>query len=201
MLSGPSFRSVFVFSINSLIFSGFSLTSFHLAEASLSAFSWLYTLRCAVVRKSHGVSFIYNYSYFYYSFCKSTYFICTTWKHKQTMEQQPNRACEGKKSKQKQNHASHSNWPRALLFNSAHKKCNGIIKGWLHCLTSESKERFLVNNILKFGSAWCLVTAQIQFSLIKEIKIGRPEHLLTPTPLRQITSHFCLSTFCHPANN
>ena len=38
MLSGPSFRSAFVFSINSLILSGFPLTSFHLAEASLSAF-------------------------------------------------------------------------------------------------------------------------------------------------------------------
>ena len=27
-----------------------------------------------------------------------------------------------------------------------HKKCNGIIKGWHHCLTSELKGRFLVNN-------------------------------------------------------
>ena len=38
MLSGPSFRSAFVFGINSLILSGFPLTSFDLAEASLSAF-------------------------------------------------------------------------------------------------------------------------------------------------------------------
>ena len=28
------------------------------------------------------------------------------------------------------------------------KQCNGIIKGWLHCLTSESEGRFIVNNIL-----------------------------------------------------
>ena len=49
MLSGPSFRSPFVFSINSFILSGFPLTSFHLVDASLSAFSWLYTLVCAVV--------------------------------------------------------------------------------------------------------------------------------------------------------
>ena len=27
------------------------------------------------------------------------------------------------------------------------------IKVWLHCLTSESKGRFLVNDILMFGSA------------------------------------------------
>ena len=34
---------------------------------------------------------------------------------------------------------------------------------------------------------------KIQFSLIKKIKIGCPEHSLTPTPLRPITSHFCLT--------
>ena len=61
MLPGPSF------SINSLILPGFPLTSFHLAEASLSAFSWLSTLVC--VKKYHKMSFIYNYSHFWYSFC------------------------------------------------------------------------------------------------------------------------------------
>ena len=30
---------------------------------------------------------------------------------------------------------------------------------------------------------WCLVMTQIQFSLIIKIKIGRPEHLLTLTPI------------------
>ena len=35
MLSGLSFRSAFIFSINSLILSGFPLTSYHLAEANL----------------------------------------------------------------------------------------------------------------------------------------------------------------------
>ena len=49
MLSGPSLRLVFIFSINSLILPGFPSTSFHLAEASLSAISWFYTLVCAVV--------------------------------------------------------------------------------------------------------------------------------------------------------
>ena len=32
-----------------------------------------------------------------------------------------------------------------------------------------------------FGST-CLVMEEIQFSLIKKIKIGRPEHSLTPRP-------------------
>ena len=99
------------------------------------------------------------------------------------MEQQPHRACERTKSKQKQNQVtSHSNWPRVLLFDLAHKQCNGIIKGWLHCLTPESIGRFLVNNILMFDSAWCLIMEQIQFSLIKKIKIERPEHSLTLHP-------------------
>ena len=67
------------------------------------------------------------------------------------------------------------------IENLAHKKCNGIIKGWRHYLMSESGGRFLVNNILMFGSAR-LVIAQIQFSLMKKIKTGRPEHSLTPPP-------------------
>ena len=58
------FQVGFRFSINSLIFSGFPLTFFHLAEASLSGFSWLYTLVCLVVQKHHEISFIYNYSNF-----------------------------------------------------------------------------------------------------------------------------------------
>ena len=33
-----------------------------------------------------------------------------------------------------------------------------------------------------FGWAWCLVMAQIQFSLIKKIRIGRPKHSLIPQP-------------------
>ena len=64
MLSSPSFRSAFVYSIIPLILSVFTLTSFHLAEASLASFSWLYTLVCAVVQKYQEMSFIYNYSYF-----------------------------------------------------------------------------------------------------------------------------------------
>ena len=69
MLSGHSFRSAFVFGINSLILTDFPLNSFRLAKASLFAFSWLYTLTCAVVQKYHEMSFIYNYSHFWYLFC------------------------------------------------------------------------------------------------------------------------------------
>ena len=75
------------------------------------------------------------------------------------------------------------NWPPVLLFDLAHRQCNCVIEGWLHCLTSVSKGRFPANNILL---ARCLV---IQFFLIK---IWRPEHSLTPHPLHPITSHFDL---------
>ena len=69
------------------------------------------------------------------------------------MKQQPHRAYEQTKSKQKQNQAmSHLNSSHVLLFDLAHKQCNGIIKGWLQSLTSESKGRFFVNNIFMFGS-------------------------------------------------
>ena len=68
MLSSPSLRSDFVFSI-------IPLTSFHLAEASLSTFLWLYTLVCVCVYVCVCVclyvcvSFIYNYLHFWHSFC------------------------------------------------------------------------------------------------------------------------------------
>ena len=91
-------------------------------------------------------------------------------------------ACERTKSKQKQNQVtSYSNWPRVLLFDLVHKQCNGIIKGWLYCLTPESRGSFLVSNISMFDLACSLVMVQIQFSLTKKIKIGRPEHSLPPT--------------------
>ena len=53
--------SAFVFSINSLISSSFHLTFLHLAEASLSAFSWPYTLVGEAVQKYHEIYFTYNY--------------------------------------------------------------------------------------------------------------------------------------------
>ena len=37
---------------------------------------------------------------------------------------------------------------------------------------------------------------QIQFSLVKNLKIGRPGHSLPPTPLRPMISHFC--PIAHP---
>ena len=62
---------------------------------------------------------------------------------------------ERNQNKNKSQVVSHSNWPRFLLFDLAHEQCNGIIKGWLHCLSSESKGKFLAINILMFDSG-CL---------------------------------------------
>ena len=59
MLPGPSFRSTFVFSISSLILSGFPLTSFHLAEASLPAFFVvLYSCVCSCLKISRNVFYL-----------------------------------------------------------------------------------------------------------------------------------------------
>ena len=64
------------------------------------------------------------------------------------------------KKHKKSTHKSHSSSPRVLLFNLAHKQCNDVIKGWLHCLTSESKRGVLANNIFISGHG------ANQFSLI-----------------------------------
>ena len=103
MLSGPSFRSAFVFIINSLILPGFPLTSFHLFEASLSAFPWLYALVCAVVQKYH--------------------------KH----VNEPCMWTNEIKTKTKPNHVTFKLTTRSIVY-LAHKQCNGMIKGLLHCL-------------------------------------------------------------------
>ena len=40
--------------------------------------------------------------------------------------------------------------------------------------------------------------AQIQFSLIKKVKTGRPEHSLPPTSLRPKASHICIISSIPP---
>ena len=65
MLSGPSFRSAFVLSINLLIFYSFPLTSFNFAEPCYLFFLWLHTVKCAAVQIYHEILFIYNYSHFW----------------------------------------------------------------------------------------------------------------------------------------
>ena len=73
--------------------------------------------------------------------------------------------------------------PRVLLFNLVHKQCNSLVKRWLHCLTSESKERFLVKNVLVFAS----VRAQIQFFLLKKYKKKNTKKIrICPVPLSSI---------------
>ena len=98
--------------------------------------------------------------------------------------------CENEiKVKSKPSHAIFKLAADSIVWFSP-QTCDGIIKGCLNCLTSVSKRRFLVNNILMFASVWSLVMVQIQFSLIKKIKTGCPEHLLTAhTPLPYVRYH------------
>ena len=143
------------FSLCSLILHGFPLTSFHLPEASLSAFSWLYTLVCAFVQKYHKLSFIYNCSYFQYSFCNQPFLFAKLenvnkqWNNNRTIN--VNERNQSKNKKIKSRHIQIDQC--VLLFDLTHKQCSGITKGWLHCLTSDSSGRLLGNNIFMFGSA------------------------------------------------
>ena len=52
-----------------------------------------------------------------------------TRKRKKNMEQQPHHVNE--RNQQKINKHVIFNLPHVLLFDLAHKQCNGIIKGWL----------------------------------------------------------------------
>ena len=140
------------------------------AESPLSTICFLvalYSLVCSYKKKQENLFFFFKKKKrFLVLILQWTCFICLSWKRKQTMEQQPHRTCEWTKpNKSKKRVTSHSNWPRILLFDLTHKQCNGIIKTWLHCLTSKSKWRFLANNILL---AWCVVMAQTQFSLTRK---------------------------------
>ena len=151
MLSGRSFRSTFVFSISSLILSGFPLTSFNLTEASPSAFSWFYTLVCVQVSKNIKkcllfiITHIFSTHFAINLFFAQVEIVNKLWNNNRTMHM--NKI----KRKTKPSHATFE-LTKGSIVRFSHKQCNGIIKGWLHCLTSESKERFLVNNTL-FGPA------------------------------------------------
>ena len=120
------------------------------------------------------MSFIYSYSHFQYLLCNQPVLFAQLenvnelWNNNHTVhvnERNQN------KNKTKSSYIQIDHGFYCLI--QPRKKCNCIIQGWLLRLTSESKGRFLVNNI-------CLFMAQIQFSLIKKIKIGRSEHLLIP---------------------
>ena len=177
----------FQYQLINLVWLSFDFFSFS-SSSTIWFFVALYSFVCNCSKISRIVFYLQLFT-FLVLILQSTCFICTTWKRKQT------------KSKQEQNHVmSHSNWPRVLLFDLAHKKCSDIINGWLHCLTSGSKGGFLVN-------VWprCLVMTQIQFSLLKknldvhntrEPPPSSP-HFPSPPP-RPIASYFCLLPHPHP---
>ena len=120
MLSGLSFRLAFVFRISSLILSGWSQyrPQSNFKNLKTSFLSSLIMKRCTGVKielKPHyqlvrGFTFLcvqlsknitkcfLKKILFLVLILQSTCFICITWKRKQTMEQQPHRACEWTKS-------------------------------------------------------------------------------------------------------
>ena len=128
MLSGFFFRSVFIFNINSLILSGFRLTSFHLVEALLSAFPWLYTLSYAVAQKYYKMSFIYIHSHFWYPFCNQPVLLAQLenvnklWNNNRIVH-----VNERNQNKTKLRHVTFKLTIRTIV------RCNGVIKGLFFC--------------------------------------------------------------------
>ena len=103
MLSDPSFRSAFVFSVNSLILPGCRLTSFYLAEASLSGFPRFMLLRVQLFENITKclLFIIIIIQIFSTHFAVNLFYLHSL--KTQSMEQQAQRASERTKSKQKQN--------------------------------------------------------------------------------------------------
>ena len=147
----------FQYQLINLVWLPFDFFSFNWG-LTICFFVTLYSWVCSWPKISRNV-FHLELLTFLVLILQSTCFICKT----RTMENINYRTTTKSKvhvnerNQNKNQVMRHSNWPRRLLFDSAHKQCNGIIKRWFHFLTLESKGRFLVNNIL-FGSAWCLVT-------------------------------------------
>ena len=130
MLSDLSFRSAFVFSINSLILFGFPLTflfswsqpcpqsCFKKWKTSLSPSSYNENMCWTMVELKPHYLLSRGFVFVCMQLCKnitkcflftflvlvlqSVCFICASWKRKQTLEQKSHHACDWTKSKQKQ---------------------------------------------------------------------------------------------------
>ena len=92
MLSGPSFSSAFIFSRNSLFLSEFPFTSFHVVKPCNLLYRG-FILLCVQLSKNITECLLWLYT-FLVLILQSTYIICTAWKRKQALEQQPYRECE-----------------------------------------------------------------------------------------------------------
>ena len=124
----------FQYQLINLVWLSFDFFSFSWS-LTICFFMDLYSCVCSCL-KYHKMSFIYNYSRFWYSFCNQPVLfsklenVSNLWNDNRTVH--VNKRNENKKNQV----TSYSNWPSVLLFDLAHKQCSGIIKGWLHFLTS-----------------------------------------------------------------
>ena len=150
MLSGPSFRPAFVFSVNSSKLSGFSFDFFSFSWSfTIYFFMASYSCMCAVVQNITNCLLFIIIHIFSTHFCNQPVLFAQLenvnklWNNNLTMN--VNERFKNK-NKTKSRHIQ--------IDDLAHKKCNGIIKDWHHCLTSVSKGRLFVNNKLISRSAW-----------------------------------------------
>ena len=119
-------RLDFIFSINSFILCDFSLTSFHLGEASIVP---------GAIFKNHSekTSISYSEKIQYvsgwteaslYNSSGLSFFICITWKYKQSMNnRQPHRPCKWKKSNNYSNNSNNNNKTKKCASPLKPKNC------------------------------------------------------------------------------
>ena len=135
IIQGRSFLQVgflFQYQLTNLVLLSFDLFDFLSFSWSHTNYFFLVLYSCVYEKALYSClckKFLWLFK-FLVLILQSTCFICTTWKRKQTMEQQPHRACEQTKSK-------HKTKPGHVIF----------------------KGRFLAKYIVMFGSAWCLIMA------------------------------------------
>ena len=95
-------------------------------------------------------------------------------------------------------HVNEQNKKLSTSHSIDHKQCNGTIKGWLHCLTTESIVRFLVNILVLNMSG----REENPNFFNRKNKDWTFRTLATqpppPPPPRPITSHFCLNPLPTP---
>ena len=127
----PSGRFRFQYQLINLVWVSFDFFSFSWSLA-IYFFVALYSCICSYPKILRNVFYLQLFASLKLKL-QSICFICTTWKHKKSMEQQRHRACKLKakwkqKTKNESKSTPHSNWPRVLLFDLAHKQYNGIIR-------------------------------------------------------------------------
>ena len=122
-------------------------------------------------------------------------FFCTTCKRKETMEQRPHFACEGAKSKQRQNQVMYVAFKLTTrsVVRFSPEKTQRYHKGMVS-LSDIRVKRKIVYQYLTEHHVWSWRKSNFnQLKKIQRLDVQNFSNLLPhPPSLRPVTSHFCL---------